>query len=94
MSATCRDCGQRHQTGFDGLLCDFRLGGEPRLRDVLRRTGVAPDVAERVVLEVLAADGGLVATEMAEVSADDVDVFIGDPVLVVRDEGDQRSTES
>lgn len=50
----CADCGERHISGLDAFLCDYRLGGEARVRDVLRRTGVPTAVADRTVADVLA----------------------------------------
>lgn len=48
----CRECGERHETGLDGLVCDWTLGGEPRVREWLRRFGVKPSIIERTVAEV------------------------------------------
>jgi hypothetical protein len=58
----CRDCGLEHRTGLDALICDWELGGEPRVRGILARLGVTTDVTERTVA-VVAAAGSAIPTE-------------------------------
>jgi hypothetical protein len=53
----CQDCGRCHASGREGLACEWRLGGEDRVRRTLIRLGVAPTVIEQTVARLPVAGG-------------------------------------
>jgi hypothetical protein len=53
----CHDCHQRHETGGDALLCDWRLGGEHRVRRTLTLLGVSDIVIDQTVADLSKATG-------------------------------------